>query len=260
MFYQKFISYYDTLKNMYVDDICDYKDFILVKSNIIDDGIWNFICNIKNNSYDGIIELFENSKHLFVNRVPRIYFLSNQLDNKILSRLSENYNLYCKDSWFCTYISKLDLDYKSSLTLDIRISNNKDDIIDTIMKGFSTGDPNEPYGDLSPTYREALESKFNLKTKNVETLHYVAYYQNKPISIATASINNEDAYLNNVTTLKEFKGNGVAKELLSFLIKDLKNRNVKEIIFATETDEYTEKFYKKLGFEVVEYGYCFEEK
>jgi GNAT superfamily N-acetyltransferase len=245
---------------MYVDDMCDYKDFILVKSNIIDDGIWNFICNINSDSYDKIESIFDESKLLFINRIPRFYFLKNELNNETLNKLLLNYNLYCKDSWFCTDVSKLDLEYRSSLTLDIKISNNKEDVIETIMKGFSTGDPDDPYGDLSPTYRQSLEEKFDLIIEGIDTLHYVAYYLDKPISIATISINSNIAYLNNVTTLKEFKGNGVAKELLSYLIKDLKNRNVKEIIFATETDEYTEKFYKKLGFEVVEYGYCFEEK
>lgn len=260
VFKSSFLNYYETLKNMYVDGVCDCEDFTLIKSNIIDDGIWNFICNIKSDSYKKIIEIFEKSKSLFVNRIPRFYFLKSELDNDKFNQLLLDYNLYCKDSWFCTKIENLNFDYKSKLDLNIKICHNKDDVIETIMNGFSTGDPNDPYGDLSPTYREALESKLDLKIDNVETLHYVAYYQNKPISIATVSINGKDAYLNNVTTLKEFKGNGVAKELLSHLIKDLKNRNVKKIIFVTETDEYPEKFYKNLGFEVVEYGYCFEEK
>ena len=42
-----FESYYDALKNIYVDEIIYYDDFKMVKSKIIDDGIWNFVYDIK---------------------------------------------------------------------------------------------------------------------------------------------------------------------------------------------------------------------
>lgn len=150
--------------------------------------------------------------------------------------------------------------YKSTLPISIQITNNKEDVVETIMKGFSTGDPNDPYGDLSPTYRIALNASFDKKIKGIDVLHFVAYHDKKPISIATCSIFKNIAYLNNVTTLKDYKGKGVAKEVLSFAIKVLKEKKCKSIIFATETGAYTESFYQKLGFKIVDYGYCFEEK
>lgn len=53
---------------------------------------------------------------------------------------------------------------------DIEMSNNKQEIVDCIMNGFSTRDPNDPYGDLSPTYRECLEKK--LFAKNAKYQHF----------------------------------------------------------------------------------------
>ncbi len=255
-----FEKYYQSLKNMYVDEIISYDDFKMVRSNIIDDGIWNFIYDIKVNNYDDFVAKFNQSKQYFKNRVPRFYILKSDENAKYLNKLKENYNLYCEDSWFNTPLNKLDLKHKAKIDVDIELSNNKQEIIDCIMEGFSTHDPNDPYGDLSPTYKESLNKKLFNVNSNCKTYHYIAKYKGKVVSIAGITIFDNNAYLNNVTTLKEYKGKGISKELLSYIVKELKNKKIQNIIFATETGAYTEAYYKKLGFEIVDYGYCFEEK
>jgi ribosomal protein S18 acetylase RimI-like enzyme len=255
-----FEQYYQSLKNMYVDEIISYDSFKMVRSNIIDDGIWNFVYNIRANNFDDFVKKFNKSKRCFKNRVPRFYFLESDESSKYLDKLRENYNLYCEDSWFNTPLEKLNLNYKAKIDVEIKISNDKQEIIDCIMEGFSTHDPNDPYGNLSPTYRESLNKKLFDENLIYKTYHYVAKHKGKVVSIAGITINGKTAYLNNVTTLKGFKGKGISKELLSFIVSELKNKNIQNIVFATETGAYTEKYYKKLGFEVVDYGYCFEVK
>ena len=255
-----FLEYYKALKNMYVDKVIEYDDFTFVGSDTIDDGIWNFVCNLKANNIDSFIKTFENSKNLFIDRTPRFYILQSEKMSRWLEMLKSKYKLYCKDTWFVTNITDLRLEYKSKINIEIKLCENKKDIIETIMKGFSTGEVNDPYGDLSPTYRTALNKTFGKEQSGYKTYHYVAYYNNQPISIATATIKDDVAYLNNLTTLKEFKGNGVAKELLSYLINQLKKQKVKTVVFATETGAYTEELYKKLGFAIADYGFCFGEK
>ena len=53
--------------------------------------------------------MFEKSKSLFVNRIPRFYFLKSELDNDKFNQLLLDYNLCRKDSWFCTKIENLNL-------------------------------------------------------------------------------------------------------------------------------------------------------
>ena len=257
---KRILNYYYALKNMYVDDINRKDCYTLIKSHIIDDGIWNFICNLNVRNINEIQDLLDLNRNSFINSTPRFYILQDEPISNMIKQIKEKYNLYCKDSWFCTNLKDLDLNYKSKISININISKNKNEVIDTIMKGFSTGDPNDPYGDLSPLYRCALETNWNKMVRDYKSIHYIAYFNNQPVSIATATFKKDYAYLNNVTTLKEYKGMGIAKELLTFLINDLKNKNINYIVFATETGEYTEAFYKKLGFKIINYGYCFEEK
>ncbi len=255
-----FEQYYEVLKNMYVDEIVFCENYKLVKSNIIDDGIWNFVYDINAKDYDDFVSKFNQFRKLFKNRVPRFYILKSDENAKYLNQINKDFNIYCEDSWFVTPIEELDLNYKAKIDVKIEISNNKQEIIDCVMDGFSTHDPNDPYGDLSPTYRESLEKKLFNKNSNYQTLHYVAKLGGKVVSIASITIKDDNAYLNNVTTLKEFKGKGISKEILSRIVKDLKTKHIQNIIFATETGAYTETYYKNLGFKVVDYGFCFEEK
>ena len=258
-FKQYFEQYYEALKNMYVDEITYHKDFKQVKSNIIDDGIWNFVYDIKAKNYQNFINIFEKTKRLFIDRVPRFYVLKSDENSQYLDKIKKDYDLYCEDSWFCTPLDKLSLNYKAKIDVKVEISNNKEEIIDCIMDGFSTHDPDDPYGDLSPTYRESLNKKLSSKKCEYQTIHYVARYKRKMVSIASITIVGKNAFLNNVTTLKDYKGKAISKEILTFAINDLKTKNIEDIIFATETNAYTETYYKKLGFEVVDYGYCFQE-
>lgn len=112
---------------------------------------------------------------------------------------------------------------------------------------------------MSRTYRTCLEQKFNNHLQKYEIKHFVAYFENKPISIASITYDKNTAFLNNVTTMKEYKGNGIAKQILSDILIFLKSKNIKEICFATKKNAYTESFYSKLGFKIVSCGYCFEQ-
>lgn len=248
----KFINYYKALKSMYVDDVVEYKDFTHVKSEVIDDGIWNFAYSNSGN----VEETFEKSRKLFIDRVPRVYVLSKNVSTLKLKEYLQKYNTYSVDSWFCNDVSKMWLKLVSDFNIEIELCTDKNVVINTIMEGFSTGDPNDPYGDLSPTYREALEKKIG--SENV--IHLIAKFEGNIAGLASCTIVGDYAYLNNVTTLKQYKGHGIAKEVILNMIKVLKERNVKYILFETEKNAYTEIFYKKLGFTVVEHGYCFEEK
>lgn len=250
---EKILNYYNALSLLYVDKIEEHKDCFFVHSDIVDDGIWNFILVKENGNYK---ETFEAYKSKFNRRIPRFYLLNPK--TSLLKEILKRYKIYCEDSWFITKVNDLDFYYKGKLNISIK-NANKEDVIETIINGFSTHNPEDPYGDLSPTYRTCLEQKFKTHSQKYEIKHFVAYYWNKPISIASITYDKNTAFLNNVTTLKEYKGNGIAKQILSEILIFLKSKNIKEICFATEKNAYTESFYSKLGFKIVSYGYCFEE-
>ena len=233
-FSSKMLAYYEAMKSMYVDKITVEDEFINISSNDIKDGKWNFVYSNR----DDVDATFEKSQ-------SRVYVLSKNLSQDKLNRCFNKYNVCYENSWFCNDLSKVKLKLKSDLRIQIELCEDKDIVINTIIEGFNLNDP---------SYRDTLERKWDLE----DTIHLIAKYEGDVAGLASCTIKGDVAYLCNVTTLKQYKGHGIAKELILNMIKVFKDREVKQVIFSTPKDGFTEVFYKRLGFTVVEYGYCLE--
>ena len=233
-FSSKMLAYYEAMKSMYVDKITIEDGFINVSSKDIKDGKWNFVYSDR----DDVDATFEKSQ-------SRVYVLSKNLSQDKLNRCFNKYNVCYENSWFCNDLSKVKLKLKSDLRIQIELCEDKDIVINTIIEGFNLNDP---------SYRDTLERKWDLE----DTIHLIAKYEGNVAGLASCTIKGDVAYLCNVTTLKQYKGHGIAKEVILNMIKVFKDREVKQVIFSTPKDGFTEVFYKRLGFTVVEYGYCLE--
>jgi ribosomal protein S18 acetylase RimI-like enzyme len=235
-FTSKMLAYYEAMKSMYVDKITIDDGFINISSKDIKDGKWNFAYS----DSDDVDATFEKSQ-------SRVYVLSKNLSQDKLNRCFNKYNVSYENSWFCNDLSKVKLKLKSDLRIQIELCEDKDIVINAIIEGFNLNDP---------SYKETLERKWDLE----DTIHLIAKYEGNVAGLASCTIKGDVAYLCNVTTLKQYKGHGIAKEVILNMVKVLKDREVKQVIFSTPKDGFTEVFYKRLGFTVVEYGYCLEEK
>ncbi len=228
-------QYFEAVKNMYVGEIIRTPYAVFAFGDIIDDTLWNVAITTSEKNIEQIEKVFAER-----NLTPTLYC------NKEL-----NLSGY-KKSYTDAMMKKELKENVYSKTFDIAISEEKQPIIDLIMEGFSTHDSNDPYSDISPLYRNALEKNFGKSQTGWQSLHYVCKINGKSISIATATYQYEIAFVNNVTTLKDYRGKGIAKEIMSFLENNLLNRGVKQVVLTTEKDAYTEKFYEKLGYKTFE--------
>ena len=59
-----------------------------------------------------------------------------------------------------------------------------------------------------------------------------------------------DAYIQDVVVLKEYRGNGIGKNIINYLLSELKKYNIDWIGLIGEPG--TQKFYEKLGFNKLE--------
>ena len=70
----------------------------------------------------------------------------------------------------------------------------------------------------------------------------------KTVGTATVVNNKSKALIYNITTLKEYKRKGVCKQIMSNMINELNNLNIKEVWLQTEKGYYPEEVYRKIGF------------
>lgn len=112
-----------------------------------------------------------------------------------------------------------------------------------------------PEKDLAQLYREAGWLKPSesddlafLKTVIQNSAVFVGvFYNEKMIGMGRAlSDLSSDAYIQDVTVLKAYRGNGIGKKIIQLLIRALKEKHVDWIGLIAEPG--TQSFYDKIGF------------
>ena len=95
--------------------------------------------------------------------------------------------------------------------------------------------------------------------KNLDFLNHIvedsalfagAFFKKKLIGMGRAlSDLASDAYIQDVTVLKEFRGQGIGRKIIEALIKELKKKNVDWIGLIAEPG--TASFYTEIGFDIL---------
>lgn len=246
--------------NLYLSKKLEYDNFNIYLSDIIEDSYWNLTSNIKANTKEKLDNDLIKINKIFKdnNRKPVIYMTPTSPIYKIRDDLG--LALESTDSWlilenleeFPKYKSKLDI------TIDKVNDNNINEFIEAIVVGFSSDDPSDPYGTLPDCYKIALKNSWKIKNNSKYKLnHYLARYDDKSIGTLTAICNEEIAFIYNVTTHKEYKKNGVCKEMMSYVIKDLYDNGVRLVCLQTEKGFYTEQVYENMGFKKIFEGVAY---
>ena len=242
--------------NLYMSEKKSYDNFDIYFGGLIDDYYWNFATNIKSKTKEEFKLDWETMKSVFKERnlQPVAYLtplspLYNDVDNLNLAVLYT-------DSWLTLKDIKNYPYYKSKLELTFEIVNkdNIEKFIDGVCAGFASDDPEDPYGELSEGYRIALRNGIKVNDPKYKIQHYLVYCEDVVVGTATVCYSDKIACVYNVTTAKAYKKNGIAKELMSYLIKDMAAKGIKLICLQTEKGFYTENIYIKLGFEKAFYG------
>lgn len=75
-----------------------------------------------------------------------------------------------------------------------------------------------------------------------------AFFENRLIGMGRVlSDGASDAYIQDVTVLREFRGQGIGSQIISFLVKELRRRDIDWIGLIGEPG--TKAFYQRLGFQ-----------
>ena len=236
---------------LYMSNTIRNEDYDIYYSDLIDDQYWNF-AYLKNKEVC-LNNIFEEIKFNMnkLNRNPIIYITSNIIDLKLQENIknSKFKSLYT-DVWMTLNNLEQFESYKSKIDFDVYKVDEKlkEQFIQAIMDGFSGDNPEEPYESLSDGYKTALENSFNENNSDYKIIHYLGRKENEAISTATVIYKRQKAIIYNVTTNKKYQKNGVCKQMMSDIIKDLIELNIDEVCVQTEHGFYTEEVYKKMGF------------
>ena len=254
------LMHFECLQGMYFSKIVADTTHTLVSSDLIEDSYYNYCSLLRFENSSFLAAWNEIKKQFPDNRNPAIYVSpSSDLYGEERIYLSEFQKEYT-DAWMVLQEGQyLDtLSYSSQISVNKIVSEEEFiTFVDTFTVAYSGDDPNDPYGQLSPTYTKALLNSWNCNDKYNRT-HYLALWNEKPAGVATAIRYNNLVAVYNVGTVSEYRKHGIGEAIMSNIVKDL---NPHEILFLqTEKGSNVEAWYEKMGFETLFLGECYIEK
>lgn len=98
--------------------------------------------------------------------------------------------------------------------------------------------------------KESIEKVFKEQFNHPSFTYYLLRYDGKPCSTACIFEDGEQARMESVATIKEFRGKGLIGVLIQFIQKEVKKRGLKKL-WVFPINEPIEKVYEKYGFQTV---------
>lgn len=121
--------------------------------------------------------------------------------------------------------------------------------IETVDKGFSPDDPDNPYGGLGDEYLDKIRQSFDFCGADGKIKYYIIFSENnEPVGVGCLTNYHNIGYISNLTVLPQFRGQGFSKVLINYLLDlSIKVGNITHCL-ATEVDSKPDKIYRHLGF------------
>lgn len=258
-------AHYRNQQGMYFSRMEGIEGAVLLYSDIIDDFFWNYAGQIKT-TQEKIEELIREITILYRKeaRNPSVYITPFSQPQDISERLDDHgFKIEFKDAWM-TYdgeppqIKKpKDLSFK-----EVRSDEDMEIFIKVFYEAYGGASKDEPYGELPPTYGEALRRSFKNPPKKKRIIHYLGLINRKHVGIGTLISLDGFGGIYNVGTSSSYRKTGLGSAISIKAVEDSKKEGNTTTYLMTEEGSYVEKFYQRLGFSTkfVGCGYVLSEE
>ena len=248
------------LQGMYFTGIQPIEFGTFLSSSEIEDTYYNYCARFKVHGND-FAENWAKVKTMFsANRTPALYVTpSSDLYGQERAFLASFERQYT-DAWMVMqngrYLSELATTDKITVQPITNQDDFKESFVETFQIAYSSDDPNDPYGQLSPTYKNSLLNSWG-KNPEYKKCHYLAKYEGKPAGVITAVSYKGFVGIYNVGTIPQYRHLGVGKAMMSVVSKEVGRDDV--LFLQTEKGSLVEKWYETMGFQTIFYGECYTE-
>ena len=246
------------LQAMYFTGIKKFDYGVFLSSKEIEDTYYNYCAQMKvnGNDFDGN---WAKVKAMFPsNRVPALYVTPSSDLYGQERRYLHSFERQYTDAWMVMQDESILTQFKSDSKISVRPVESESDFekvfVETFQIAYSSDDPNDPYGQLSPTYKSSLRNSWG-ENSQYKKRHYIAEYEGQPAGVITAISNNGLVGIYNVGTISKFRHFGIGKAMMSTVAKEVGKDDV--LFLQTEKGSLVEKWYETMGFQAIFYGECY---
>lgn len=243
------------------NEINKFEKYIITSHNTIKDYWYNFVTDIKANNkeeFDKII-LEANEKMRKKNRKCAIAVLPymQEIYNNREKFFGDSYELVSNEVWqIFDDFKKLDNIPRCSIKVKLEKTTDMKLYSEEMIKAYQTGDVEDPYGNLDSAYKDVYENYKEIENGYTNEF-YFAKVGNEIVGVTQGVYDNEIYGIYGVAVKKDFRCNGIGKEIIRQQLKMCKDKKLKLAFLQTEDGYYPADTYRKLGFKdvCVEYYY-----
>lgn len=193
-------------------------------------------CNDPQSVIEEVIKFYQSK-----NIVPRFYIYNLEIQQNIISELKlRNFGYEEIISPVQLWDNEvIEIDHNNKVTIEkVTKENYKEALhIEGSIKEFGG--------------KEVIEKVFEEQFNHPSFTHYLLRYDGIACSTACIFVNGNQALMESVATIEEYRGQGLIGELIQFIQKEVLNRRIKNL-WVFPINESIEKVYQKYGFQTVE--------
>ena len=230
-------------------------NFDIVYSNSISDYYDNFISNFNINSKKEFYDIINvaNNRLKKIGKKTTIYlfpFMNKCYDNRDYYFIKDEFELISKEVWqvFKDFENMDKIKTNCIFDVELELAKNMKQYGNFMYECFKTEDDDDPYGSIDDGYAKEY-ANFKSPSNNIECNAYYVKVNGKKVGVTT-SVNNKEYYgIYGLAIKKEFRNQGIGKEVLLKHLYNCKNKKIKLAFLQTEYGYYPYKMYKNIGFE-----------
>ncbi len=254
-------NYFLANKNFWKISIENFGNFDLVSSTIDKSSYYNF-CIVKNsqNMLHTLQEIQDKCKKNSIKQIAYFPFNSKKFDHntKFANTMELFFPIEFHDVWM-KLVDGFNLNNTKAKIEHIsykKVDNDKiEDVIDVFVKGYLEVDLKKISKQEQIILDNLKASKFNQFCDGIKISAFVAYFEERPVSLVVTLSNKVEAFVTKVCTIPKLRRKHLASSLIQFAIENLRKEDIQTFFLVTDKNSVSEKFYAYNNFK--EFGQAF---
>ena len=245
-------------EGFYIDKILNKNNYVIAYSEKVTDFDCNYITNISVKDKAEFCNIQKNIKEQMNNLNRKVCYIISPANEIIYNNRKDFFNEYSfeeihNEIWqiFDDFDNIENIKKYGILNVELVKTNDMKKFAIINDECFNTGDKEDPYGSSDKGYIDIYENnKENANSKYNKEFYFVKV-DKKIVGVTVSVYGDGICGIYGLAIKKEYRKNGIGKEVLRQQLKICKSKNVDIAFLKTEEGYYPAEIYRKFGFKDV---------
>ena len=161
--------HFECNQGMYFSEYIKRQGYVLLFSDLVEDYYWNYVSHITRD----LDEVLRESRLVFVDRKRSLALYLTPYSEVKESNIPSSFKKAGVDAWMIMSDASKLATYQIPKHLAVRAigMNEREEYVKAFQLAYGSSDPNDPYGNLPPSYSQSLSRSFENTPKGYEKVY-----------------------------------------------------------------------------------------